>query len=171
MSQLRETLRTDFGLQRTDVKNSLIVPDALRADIERLETCRIESATRRDLDLLWSVIQSLRLNSKRAKVVINTKALAHVLTELVVPIDRRYTGAFLFRFASEFDDDTTEMLLFYTAYSAFRRIAQRINLQEYVSISPSASDWNTTRPKIIDNAIIGFVEYARANLSPPQGMT
>jgi hypothetical protein len=56
------------------------------------------------LDILWNVIEHLTLNDGRAKLVVNTKALAHLLTALVVPIDRMYSAAFLFRFASEFDD-------------------------------------------------------------------
>ena len=56
-----------------------------------------------------------------------------MLTELVVPIDRTYTGTFLFRFATEFGNQEAEKALFYTAFSAFRWIAQRIDLGPYVS--------------------------------------
>lgn len=71
------------------------------------------------------------------------------------------TAAFLFRFAPEFDDAEDEKELFYTAFSTFRWIAQRVDIARYVS---DANDWNTTRPKVIDHAIVGFVEHTRAEL-------
>ena len=155
---MREALAKEFRLARTKLHNPLIVNRTLHAKIQRLDRCRIESVTPDELDVLWDVVQSLKINSGKAKLVTNTKALAHVLTELVVPIDRSYTGAFLFRFAAEFDKSGTEKQIFYTAFSAFREIAQKIDLAKYVSPAP---DWSTTRPKVIDNAIIGLVEHVR----------
>ena len=114
-----------------------------------------------DLNVLWDLVNRLKCNEAQAKLVVNTKALAHVLTKLVVPIDRTYTGTFLFRFALEFDNQQAEKALFYTAFSAFRWIGQRIDLARYVS---DGDDWNTTRPKVINNAMIGFVEHTRTEL-------
>ncbi len=73
----------------------------------------------------------------------------------------------MFRFAPEFDNRETERSLFYTAFSAFQKIAQKVDLAKYLAATPNLTDWNTTRPKVIDNTIIGFVEHVRANLRPP----
>lgn len=161
MASLRRALSEEFGLARTGLHDPLVVDANLYSAIEQLDGIRLEDATQGKLDVLWSVIEHLKINEARAKLVVNTKTLAHVLTELVAPIDRTYTGTFLFRFAPEFDNPQDERALFYTAFSAFRWIAQRVDLARYVS---DTDDWNTTRPKVIDNAIIGFVEHTRIEL-------
>lgn len=163
MASLRRTLSVDFRV-RTRLRDPLVVPDALHQCIQQLDGVRLEDATPAILDALWDLIEHIQLNEGRAKLVVNTKALAHVLTELVVPIDRTYTAAFLFRFGPEFDEPRDEKEIFFRAFSVFRSIAQRVDLVRFVS-GANANDWNTTRPKVIDNAIIGFVEHTRAALS------
>jgi hypothetical protein len=168
MSSLRGALSNDFGLARTGLHNPLVIAPGLFPAIQQLDGVRLEDASADTLRVLWDMVEGLQFNEAQAKLVVNTKALAHVLTELVVPIDRTYTGAFLLRFPGEFDGvsrdilRTNEKQIFYLAFSAFRWIAQRVDLAKYISI---ADDWNTTKPKVIDNAIIGFVEYIRAELA------
>src|SRR5579884_1775574 len=45
-------------------------------------------------DDLWSLISELRTTAAKARLVSGSKALHLLLPDLVVPIDRRYTGAF-----------------------------------------------------------------------------
>lgn len=161
MASLRLALADDFGLARTGLRDPLVFADDIRPSIQQLGDVRLEDVTPAEINVLWDVVKQVECNEAQAKLVVNTKALAHVLTELVVPIDRTYTGTFLFRFAPEFDNQQAEKALFYTTFSAFRWIAQRIDLARYVS---DGDDWNTTRPKVIANAIIGFVEHTRAEL-------
>jgi hypothetical protein len=170
MASLRDALHNEFRLQRHPLNAPLVVNAALHNQLRTLDGVRLENATQNELDLLWNLLVNLDLRAQHAKLVVNSKALAHVLTELVVPIDREYTAAFLFRFAREFDDDPHgqghphERSVFDAAFRAFQRIARAIDLAPYVSNNPH--NWNTTRPKVIDNAIVGFVEYARFTVNP-----
>jgi hypothetical protein len=116
MASLRQALTNDFRVGRTGLRDPLILDPLLYPIIQQLDGIRLEDVRRGHLDVLWNVIEHLTLNDGRAKLVVNTQALADLLTTLVVPVDRMYTAAFLFRFAPEFDDAQDEKELFYTAF-------------------------------------------------------
>jgi hypothetical protein len=123
MASLRGTLAATFNVGRPwPLHDQLTVNCNLHGMIQELDGCLLEDATPADLQVLWYVIEHLELNDAQAKLVVNTKALAHVLTKLVVPIDRTYTGAFLFRFAREFDNHQDEQSVFCVAFSTFQRM-------------------------------------------------
>jgi len=71
-----------------------------------------------------------------------TKALHHVLAELVVPMDREYTQTFFGWHAEEF--------------GAFVQIARLVNPSQYVNIG-----WNSSRTKVLDNALVGLLQWVK----------
>jgi hypothetical protein len=58
----------------------------------KLEDPRLDTA--RTADALWDIIATLHISDNHAKLVSSTKALHHLLPDLIVPMDRAFTGAF-----------------------------------------------------------------------------
>src|SRR6478736_2756414 len=94
---------------------------------------------------LWLLIDRLRITDTGVRLVASTKALHHLLPNLVVPMDRQFTGAF-------FDWNThhwqkKEERIFKSAFVVFREIAMKAKPNQYVG-----SGWNTGPAKVVDNA-------------------
>jgi hypothetical protein len=97
---------------------------------------------------VWLLIKSLRLVDNKAALVASTKALHHLLPELVVPMDRAYTRPFFGWHGPEFQNQQT--VCFEHAFGAFCRVARATNPRQYVG-----EGWNTSLSKVIDNAVVG----------------
>ena len=98
----------------------------------------------------------------KAKIVAGTKTLHHLLPDLVVPMDRAWTGTF-FRFhLPEWQDPASQRRIFELAYTHFVVVAQRAQPAQYVT----GQGWRTSRSKVIDNALIGYCE-AEFGEQPP----
>lgn len=98
---------------------------------------------------IWRLIEEMDVVYNKAKVVACTKTLHHILPDLVVPIDRQYTQAFFNWQGPVFQYEQSKC--FKEAFMNFERIARSVAPQKYVG-----SGWNTSRTKIIDNAIVGL---------------
>jgi hypothetical protein len=98
---------------------------------------------------IWKIIDGLAIVSNKTKVVSGTKALHHLLPDLVVPMDRAYTQRFLGWHNPEFQSKQKEF--FRTAFQMFVQIARANNPAQYVG-----SGWCTSRTKVLDNALVGF---------------
>lgn len=104
---------------------------------------------------LWNVIDALPIVDNIAKLVPCTKALHHLLPELVVPIDREYTRTFFGLYAPEFQGQFTgsQRSIFTDMFLAFARIARAARVNVFVG---TGEPWRTSRSKVIDNAVVGF---------------
>lgn len=132
--------------------------------LEDLESLAIDGELPTDTaGRLWSLISSLGIVENSAKIVAGTKALHHLLPDLVVPMDRAWTGTF-FRFhLPEWQQPDSQRRIFGLAYARFAEIARRVPLQEYAT----GQGWRTSRTKVIDNAVIGF---CKAELAAAPGL-
>lgn len=99
---------------------------------------------------LWNIIRNLRIGTGETVLIINTKALHHLLPDLLPPIDRRYTLNF---FYGRTNITRPEDRIFYEIYPLFHRIA--VSITNFYNII--GQGWHTSETKLIDNAIIGFV--------------
>jgi hypothetical protein len=88
----------------------------------------------------------------QAKVVAGTKTLHHLLPDLVVPMDRAWTGRFFQFHLPEWQDADSQRRIFQLAYGHFVNVARQVQPEQYVT----GRGWRTSRTKIIDNALIGF---------------
>src|SRR6266849_7535504 len=170
LADVHETLMGFFRLARA----GLLPQDQFVAEI-RKHALSIEGFAGKKLGTepsgtgneLWGLISQMKLtaNKKEKKkkdkprLVSGAKALQMLLPDLVVPIDRQYTGAFLFRYAQEFDSGEEEKT-FNAAYASFRKIASAVDPGAYVG----THRLHSTRTRVIDNGMIGFVERARAEV-------
>jgi len=104
---------------------------------------------------LWLLFNNLAVMDTRSRIVGVSKALHFLLPDLVMPIDRRYILSLLYlqqtRYSKEVKKEFSD---FKDIFSEYVRLAQHINLSED---DVDNIGWNTSVPKIIDNAIIGFV--------------
>ena len=81
----------------------------------------------------------------------NSKALHHVLPDLVPPIDREYTFNFFYdRSTLSIDEGDA----FQEMFCQLDEIARR-NLSEIGS--SVGRGWNTSHSKVVDNAIVGYM--------------
>jgi hypothetical protein len=174
---LLRTLRAwGIGIRASRLVPARDFTAALHAALPRLEDLEqfvIDGALPSDIvDRLWSVVSSLGIVQNSAKIVAGTKALHHLLPDLIVPMDRAWTGAF-FRFhLPEWQDPASQRRIFGLAYAQFAQIARQVQLGQYVT----GLGWRTSRTKVIDNAVIGFCKAELASASardgkPPYGIT
>lgn len=100
--------------------------------------------------LLWDVISQLRVGTGDTKIVVGSKALHHVLPNLVPPVDRQYTLRFFYNHAGLNQGDERA---FCEIYPQFHRIAT--SCRDAIE-SRIGKGMNTSPTKVMDNAIVGY---------------
>ena len=141
-------------LDRREIAASL---EENEAEIAALEAFSLDSAS---LDAaaisgrIWRLIQSVRLVDNKATLVPSTKALHHLLPDLVVPMDRAYTRPFFGWHGPEFQNHQARC--FEHAFAAFHRVAQSVDPRQYVD-----TGWNSSLSKVVDNAVVGVFVVGR----------
>lgn len=167
---VRALLRT-LRAWRIGVRASRLVPEqefaaALEAglpSLEGLERLAIEGELPDDIaERLWSLVSSFGIVENNAKIVACTKALHHLLPDLVVPMDREYTGTFFQFHLPEWQNPGSQRRIFQLAYGQFAAIAQQTHPGQYVT----GRGWRTSPSKIIDNALIGFCKTELSRTPP-----
>jgi hypothetical protein len=155
--KLYETLRAwGIGSRRSHLRQFVDFTDALVAkgkEISSLDGLSIEKA---DLDieeitgLVWNLIDSLEIVENEAPLVASSKALHHILPDLIAPIDRGYTQK-LFGWENPQFQYRQERC-FTEIFEFFAAIARATNPGQYVG-----KKWNTSATKVLDNAVVGAV--------------
>jgi len=123
--------------------------DAVSIDDPQLDVSRIS-------DELWALLDGLMIVENKAKVVSGTKALHHILPNLVVPMDRKYTQVFFGWQNPKFQYGQREC--FVEAFEAFVQVARIVKLGRYVGKA-----WRSSRTKILDNGVVAVVRSTVAN--------
>jgi hypothetical protein len=158
VNSLWQTLRAwGIGNRASRLVPGVRFAAALRSALPTLESLEHLTIDAPDLEMdigerLWVFIESLGIVENQAKIVAGTKALHHLLPDLVVPMDREWTGKFFQFHLPEWQDARSQQRIFTLAYRKFVGVAQQVQPQQYVT----GQGWRTCRTKIIDNALIGF---------------
>lgn len=158
------TLST-WGLDRMDGSARLVEFDIFRKSVldnlsllEKLTGYKINNLSNTEeqeiKDKLSILFDNLEVMVKKAKLVGVSKALHHLLPDLVPPIDRKYTLDFFYGNTNYSEKDQKEKFL--AIFDKFRLISKELDLTE----KDLSGQWDTSIPKLIDNAIIGFVSDA-----------
>jgi hypothetical protein len=155
---LRSTLQAwGLGTRRSRLAAAPAFGDAIRSVREQIEA--LDGLFVDDPGLpadvgerLWRVIEALEVVDNRAKLVAGTKTLHHLLPDLVVPMDRRWTGMFFQLGSHEWQHPPRQHRTLLQAYRDLCEVARRAQPQQYVD----GHHWRTSRTKILDNALIGF---------------
>jgi len=144
----------------SDLKSSF---QQQRGRIERLGNLRIEEIDDDEVDdvaaSIWEVLQGLRVGIGKTLLVANSKALHHLLPDLVPPIDRNYTLKFFV--GRPYIRRGRDADYFRALFPLFREIAITCqgDIQARIRIPPEGM--NTSVTKVIDNAILGFMPLQR----------
>lgn len=129
----------------------------LKEGVAQLETAIIDDQ-RLDVvatvDTLWALQSQMPIVENDATLVPVTKALHHVLPELVVPMDRVYTQMFFGWHTPQFQ--YRQRTCFAEAFGAFAKIARVVNPSQYVN-----RGWNSSRTKVLDNGLVGLLQWIK----------
>lgn len=130
------------------------------APISTLEDARIDDEA---LDVpavcerIWQVIENLGIVRNRSLIVPGTKALHHVLPDLVPPMDRAWTGAFFLWSAAA--PQNGQAATFTRTFTGLAQVARAVKPARYIG-----QGWRTSRSKVLDNAVIGYCKLK--NITP-----
>lgn len=170
LERLYATL-TAWGLHRMGPRGAKLVEFGDLAGSFRQHREAISGLSSRRIDLLrddevapvageiWRLIAELKIGSPRTTIVSGSKALHHLLPDLVPPIDRAYTLRFFFgpKVVGEEEEEPAFQVLF----PRFRDISVAC-IDEINKRLAKPADWDTSITKVIDNAIVGYVRAHRA---------
>jgi len=130
---------------------------SLTPHLGKLQELRLEELTPEQEtvvgEYLWGLIESLRIRPlDKTYLVPASKALHHLLPNLVVPIDDKHTGEF-FQWPSNWRNRQRDC--FFQVFPSTGKVARRIkpNINAYIGIS---KPFHRSLPKLIDNAIVAF---------------
>jgi hypothetical protein len=130
-----------------------------RQRIEKLQHLRIEDVRDDDVDevvsSIWEVLRELHVGVGETLLVANSKALHHLLPQLVPPIDRNYT--LMFFVGRPYIYRGRDGDYFRALFPLFREIALRCREDINGRIQSPWIGMNTSVTKVIDNAILGFM--------------
>ena len=128
--------------------------------LDDLKGCRIENLKFPDIETvrltscLWDIVNELRITTaKEARLVSGSKAIHHLLPDLVPPMDSNFTSRF---FQGREGFRTTERSFFRKVYPQFVRLARELVKNEEFMARVGVG-FNTSLTKTLNNAIIGFV--------------
>ena len=153
---------------REDLKDSLL---RHRNALLQLHPFKLDKLSRHEIERdvkepLWVVFNGLNVMNSRRRIVGVSKALHFLFPDLVMPIDGTYTMMFFYGYNKYSGDVKTEFRTFMEVFMENWKIARKLGLsQEDVT----GEGWNTSVPKLIDNAIIGLFKYIEHNLKQERG--
>lgn len=107
-------------------------------------------------DQIWHIIAGVQVSQSETRIVAGSKALHHVLPDLVPPIDRQYTFRFFTGQKSVQHGETAAFAEWFPYFCEIGRCCR----SEIDRITERAGFMATGSAKVIDNAIIGFMQFA-----------
>jgi len=152
-----------------DFKHSI---STQRKELEQFITLRMDSSTAEEyeeyIENLKEIYFGLRVSISDATIVAYSKALAHILPNLVPPIDRQYTIRFFTQDNKNFFNETGKYRMINLPkdvapqFDDFKKYACRMkalfNCCDRQLLTIQKTSFNTSYPKIIDNLIMAFVK-------------
>ena len=120
---------------------------------------KLEKKTIVDLEdqkgIIEKLFNELHLVNTKAPLVTFSKTLHFILPNLIAPIDRRYTLRFFYGKNSVgcFSSLKKQFEVFWKIEMSYSKFAKEHDLSSFVK----KNSWNRNIPKIIDNAVIGFI--------------
>ena len=144
----------------SDFKKSIL---AKQKDLESLRNQRLENVSKESVKELIvklnEICFDLKVSVSNSRIVGNTKTLAHILPNIIPPIDRQYTIRFfkcqdLTKTVGDFKNDEESSYFNFIMEKAHDFITH-INNDERVIID---NEFNTSYPKIFDNLIVAYIK-------------
>lgn len=162
---------TAWGMHRMgETKTKIIEFDAFCKSIQKnenellsLKELRIENLQEKEftelIKRLNNICFSLKVSVSNSKLVGNSKTLAHILPNLVPPIDRQYTIRFfrcedLNKTPPNFSPDEEKTYFNYILKKSYLLI-NSIKSDKRINID---NNFNSSYPKIFDNLIVSYIK-------------
>ena len=111
---------------------------------------------------LGELFENLKVMKSKSRIVGVSKTMHFLLPRLVMPVDGKFTLKFFFNYRPYRPLLSWEVGLFLDIFAAFSKFARHLGLTRQ---DEDPYSWNTTVPKIIDNAIIGFMRQHKPKTS------
>lgn len=122
--------------------------------LRKWKNLRIETISQKDFDELLNnltdVCFSIKASTSKSQIVSGSKTLAHILPNLVCPIDRQYTLNF---FNLKPNSNNEQRIFQYVMKSMYEFFQCKDNMKK---IKCSSKPFFRSYPKIYDNLIIAF---------------
>jgi hypothetical protein len=154
-----------MGTQAAKVGDFTAIVTALRQmqpALQELWPLRITAlgpeAARQAAVTAWDVIARIKVSTSRTQIVAGSKMLHHVLPDLIPPIDRQYTFSF-FTGQMSVPSDHAAFLDWFPQLAA---IGTRCRQPIYDAMQRGGF-MATGEAKVIDNAIMGYMQQQRLN--------
>ena len=132
---------------------------AVRLEIEKLQQAVPQNLSLSDWQKLERVFKEIKVMASGTTIVGNSKVLAHLIPNLVAPIDREYTLNYLFgskMFKNGLEREWHLMRKIHEEFYypiSYNEIFQ--NKARTWASNSEAFPWDTSMLKIIDNLVIG----------------
>jgi len=111
-------------------------------------------------NLLKTVFLNLKIMESKRRIVGVSKAMHFILPNLIMPIDSKYTMDSFYGYNKYDNIPEREFKTFLNIFTRTITIVNRLNLTQD---DVEGEKWNTSVPKLIDNAIIGCSRYIDAH--------
>jgi hypothetical protein len=106
-------------------------------------------------EMLEKVFCNLIVMESKRRIVGVSKALHFLLPDLIMPIDGKYTLPAFYGYNKFSNTPKKEFITFRQIFREFLEITDRLQLNQS---DVDGEKWNTSVPKLIDNAIIGLMK-------------
>lgn len=126
--------------------------------LDRLKGYRLELLSTAELSDVLSELKNLFLNLRvmqtRARIVGVSKTLHFLLPNLAMPVDRENILSLLYLGSKYSANPLREFVYFNEIFEGYRELCRKLGLSEK---DVHGVGWNSSIPKMIDNALIGFL--------------
>lgn len=132
---------------------------SLKKEILQARSFSYKNLSLREWEIIEQIFYNIDVMASKTSLVGNSKVMAHLLPNLIPPIDRRYTLQYLYKNTNIQNDMAKEWSKVKCILSEFfYPLACNVSLEEKLIMWNTSQDkyrWDTSPLKIIDNLIIG----------------
>ena len=112
------------------------------------------------MQMLEEVFCELKVMSSKRRIVGVSKTLHFLLPDFVIPIDGKYTMTCFYGHNKIEKGALREFGTFKEIHLKSWQIIRNLNINE---ADVDGNGWNTSVPKLLDNAMVGFIKYAETH--------
>lgn len=168
MNQQGAVLETYHAVKKSIISCQDYLNELYGHQLNMIDSKRLASLK----DALFFLFRDMKIMKSKRRIVGVSKTMHFLLPDLIMPVDGKYTMNAMFGYnkisttaAAEFDD-------MWLILMKFHNIARKFKLS--INDCGSQLGWNTSVPKLIDNAIIGLtnnIDYAVSYLKSMRNKT
>jgi hypothetical protein len=157
MNQKGAVLEDPETIKTSILANNKFLSDVYKQRMSSIASLEDDGGQAIQRKLIW-LLKTLKIMRSKARIVGVSKTLHFLLPDLVMPIDNKYT-LFYFKHFLNISVPTHNMNAECSTFSMiFSSMHRSIRLMGINENDVDGKGWNTSVPKLCDNAIIGFLK-------------